>query len=141
MESRTFDKVRKFRKVLAITIVFNCFEIIKEIALSSLNRIPFASFWFFFGYCIINLVTLATSYRLQKLMQIINLALMIFLCVFYSFCYYFIENVEFSIFMVIFLYVYSLHGTYIRLIMAIAVCFLIMHMSFLNSNFLRMDDY
>lgn len=137
LESRTFDKLIKFRKVIYLTLAFNCAEIIKEITLSAINLIPFASFWFFFGFSIMCLGTLVLSYKMKNSLQLINLASLVFLCFFYTFCYYYIDNIEFSFFMVVVLYTYSLYGTYVRLIVSISVVFLVLHINILNANFGR----
>jgi hypothetical protein len=141
-EMRNFEKIFKFRKLILITLAFNGLEIIKDITLSSLDKIPFDSFWFYFAFTLIALFSLIASYKFKKYMPHVNLSFFVFLCTYYSFCYFSIENVEFSLFTLILLYIFSLHGTYVRLIILVASCFLIMHINIVNSNFKRMDsDY
>jgi hypothetical protein len=52
-----------------ISIGFNLLELIKEIIISSLDLVPFASFWFFFGFLSLNCGALLISYRWQKQLQ------------------------------------------------------------------------
>jgi type IV secretory pathway component VirB8 len=66
LDSRRLGKVLKFRKVLIITICFNIVELMKEIILSSLGKIIFESFWFFFGFLLLSMFTLVLTYKLQK---------------------------------------------------------------------------
>jgi hypothetical protein len=131
----THENIIKFRKVLIITLVFNALEIIKDITLSSLGLIPFHSFWFFFVFALVTTLTLIFSYKLLSKLKLINLGFLVFLCIFYSFCYFYIDNIDFSLFLSIVLYVFSMHGNYIRFIYLIVASFVVMTLSFINSNF------
>lgn len=129
------DKIFIIRKTIVITLVFSILEIIKDIILRSIGLIPLQSFWFFFGFIIISCITLLLTYKYQSFLYITNLVFLVFMCVFYSFCYYYIDNIEFSMFLTISLFVISMHGTYLRLIYIIVIGFLAMTLSLMNSNF------
>lgn len=139
IESRLYEKILKFRKVIIITLVFNCMEIIKEITISSLGMIPFDSFWFYFGFSLLALISMVVSYRMKQRIQIINLVSIVLLCVFYIFFYYYIDNIEFSLFMTVTLYMFSMHGIFVRLIIGMVMIFLIMHINIVSANFKRLD--
>ena len=129
------DKIFIIRKIVFITLVFNLIEIIKEIILRSTGLVSLQSFWFFFGFTIIACITLLLTYKYQTFLYTVNLCFLIFLCVFYSFCYFYIDNIEFSLFLTISIYVFSMHGTYLRLIYLLMLGFISMTLSLLNSNF------
>ena len=124
-----------FRKIIVITLVFNVLEIIKEIILRSTGLIPLQSFWFYFGFILLSCITLLLTYKYQSFLYSANLYFLIFLCLFYSFCYFYIDNIEFSLFLGISMYVFSMHGTFLRLIYLLMICFISMTLSLLNSNF------
>ena len=63
-ESRFVEKLIMLKKIVFITLGFNFVQLIKEIALSASKKISFASFWFFFGYAMIGLLTLASIYKI-----------------------------------------------------------------------------
>jgi hypothetical protein len=129
------ENITQFRKVLYITLLFNALEIIKDITLSSLGLIPFLSFWFFFVLSFVNMVTLIFTFKLQSWLKLINLGFLVFLCIFYTFCYYYIDNIEFSLFLSMVLFVFSMHGNYIRSICLTVICFMVLTLSFINTNF------
>ena len=68
-------------------------------------------------------------------MQLINIAFLVFLCVFYSFCFYYIDNIEFSMFFSIAIYAYAVRGIYVRFVILLVACVLAMNVSLVNSNF------
>jgi len=125
----------QFRKIILVTLVFLALELIKDIILSSLGLIIFQSFWFFFGFTCLASLTLLFAYKLQNKVQLINIAFLVFLCVFYSFCYYYIDNIEFSMFFSIVIYTYSLRGIYVRFVILLVACVLAMNVSLVKSNF------
>ena len=135
IQSRRLDIVIQFRKSIIVTLVFLAFELIKDIILSSLGLIIFQSFWFFFGFACLASVTLFFGYKLQNKVQLINNAFLVFLCVFYSFCYYYIDNIEFSMFFSIAIYAYAVRGIYVRFVILLVACVLAMNVSLVKSNF------
>lgn len=81
------------------------------------------------------LITFILTYKFKSKVQLINLALLVFLCIFYSFSYYYIENIEFSLFLSIVLYVFSMHGNYVRFIILTISIFLPIIISLVNASF------
>ena len=124
-----------YRKVLIVTLGFLAAELIKEIALTSLNRIPFTSFWFYFGFAIVCLITLFLTYKWRARLQLVNIVLITFLCIFYSFSYYYIDIIEFSFSMTVITYLFSLRGIYFRFCILVTSFFIILDINLIYSNF------
>lgn len=116
-----------FKKITYVTIAYSVVSMIKEGILSGVSGIPIYSLYFYMGFLIICLIRLILLYYMQKnRITIHNLILLSIVCVFYSFCYFYIEMLEFSLFMSVVVYVMMMRGTYVLMIMLLVYSFYVL---------------
>ena len=85
-------------------------------------------------------MTLFFTWKWKHLLKLVNISLLIVLCFLYSFCFYLMDNIEFSLFLNITIYIFSMHGVYIRMISILALSFYVLYINLINTYFKKDFD-
>ena len=109
-EAKLNEIIQTIKKILVLCFVFASIELIKEIILYALKKIPFTSFYYYFGLLVIFLFILIVSYKFTNRITIMIPILLAILCIFFCFNYFYIGMIEFTHFMVIINIIYMLRG-------------------------------
>jgi hypothetical protein len=95
-ELKTREILLILRKILAICLIFGTVEMIKEITLYACGKIPFVSFYYYFGLLILFFIILICSYKFNKKVHVMMPVFLTILSIFYCFNYFYEVNIEFS---------------------------------------------
>ena len=89
-ESKIKEIVANLRKTLIVCAVFCAIELVKEIILYGFKKIPFNSFYYYFGLLVLFAIMGVSTYKCQRCVHILTPIQLSIICIYFCFFYLYV---------------------------------------------------
>jgi hypothetical protein len=118
--------INTIRKIILLCFIYAGIELVKELVLYFMKKIPFVSFYYYFGLIIIFLMILLITYKFEDKVRYLIPVILVVLCIFYCFYNFYVDMIEFSKYMTILAIIFMLRGTSLSFVIFISTAFYIL---------------